>query len=607
MKETIESMNGCLPSRETTAKLSPEEVAALYNSRLESQRVEFEALLESQRVAFEALLESQRADSEARLESQREEFEARLESQRADSEARLESQRADFEARLESQKQQYEARLTEMQKENNSLKRKLNTNSNNSGNPPSKDPPWFDRSAGKRDTPGDSGDGTKPPSDGSDSGDGAKPPSGGGDGTKPPVEGKPRRRGGQKGHTGASSKRLTPDDSRDIYPVRCKCGCENFDNMYLFHTRQYLELPPFLVRVLHVRLYSGECCHCGKQVKARLPHEYTTGYGPGMTSLVGILFGTMGSSARQIADFFNSGLFRTSAGEDVKVSLGSVMNLRQRCSQALESHYNAIANVARKAPVNHIDETSWPTFGPEGKGRNWLWVMVSGLVAFFMIHPHRSREAFEKLIGSWQGYLISDDYGLYRKWTAENRQSCLAHLLRAAKKLSEDPEQDIAKWGARLLKELGRLSQMSKQGPTRGEWQAWVMRIKRLFHKLKDRDGNLGSLVSRLDKHFPSLSTFLRVPGVEPTNNRAERSLRPAVVRRKVSYGSTDECGLRWSERLYSVLLTCKLNSWSFVDLLREAVTRFLFNEPQNLSCYRKLRRKAVEASAQLGLVPATP
>ncbi len=120
----------------------------------------------------------------------------------------------------------------------------------------------------------------------------------------------------------------------------------------------------------------------------------------------------------------------------------------------------------------------------------------------------------------------------------------------------------------------------------------WVMRMKRLFRQLKHRDGNLGSLVSRLDRHFPTLTTFLRVPGVEPANNRLSsdnnRSLRPAAIRRKVSCGSTaSPRGLRWSERLYSVLLACKLNSWSFVDLLREAVTRFLFNEPQDLSCHK--------------------
>lgn len=500
-----------------------------------------------------------------------------------DYEQRLETQRQEYEQRLETQRQEYEARLDDMQRQINDLTRKLNTNSTNSGIPPSKDPIGFDRSADKDNE-------------------------GGNDKAEPPAAGKPRRRrGGQKGHKGHRIHYYAPDNVVDIHPMQCTCGCMEFSDERNFQTHQQLELPPIEVEVTHFRLFEGRCRHCGKLVKAQLPAGYTTGYGPRMTALVGLLFATMGSTARQIKSFFDSGLFVTKSGERIKISLGMVIKLRERCSEAVLPDYEEIGEIARVVPINHVDETSWPTFGPEGKIRKWLWVLVSGLVAFFMIHPRRSQEAFHALIGNWQGILVSDDYALYCKWKPEDRQSCLAHLIRKARKLSEDPDQDIAKWGAQLHRELQRLAQMSRQGPTRGEWQAWVMRMKRLFRKLKDRDDLLGNLVLRLDKHFTSLYTFLRIPGVDPTNNHAERSLRPAVVRRKVSYGSTDECGLRWTERMYSVLLTCRLNNWPFADLLQKAVKSFLFDEPRDLSCYAELKRQAIEARAKLGLDPATP
>ena len=48
-----------------------------------------------------------------------------------------------------------------------------------------------------------------------------------------------------------------------------------------------------------------------------------------------------------------------------------------------------------------------------------------------MIHADRSKEAFNKLIDTWNGILVSDDYGLYQKWTGL-RQTCLAHMIRTA-------------------------------------------------------------------------------------------------------------------------------------------------------------------------------
>ena len=84
-------------------------------------------------------------------------------------------------------------------------------------------------------------------------------------------------------------------------------------------------------------------------------------------------------------------------------------------------------------------------FGPAGKIKVWLWVMASCLVTFFMIHTNRSKEGFLELVRNWTGILTSDDYALYSTWPAELSQSCLAHISRAAKKLSQDPVAGIAK------------------------------------------------------------------------------------------------------------------------------------------------------------------
>jgi len=76
----------------------------------------------------------------------------------------------------------------------------------------------------------------------------------------------------------------------------------------------------------------------------------------------------------------------------------------------------------------------------------WLWVMANSMVAFFMIHSHRSKEAFEQLVQDWVGILVSDGYGVYRKWVGM-RQTCLAHLIRKAKALSESKDAEISRFG----------------------------------------------------------------------------------------------------------------------------------------------------------------
>jgi transposase len=79
--------------------------------------------------------------------------------------------------------------------------------------------------------------------------------------------------------------------------------------------------------------------------------------------------------------------------------------------------------------------------------------MANTAVSYFMIHSHRSKEAFLALIGNWSGILVSDDYGLYRSWV-EKRQTCLAHLIRRAKALSERKNDSIRDFGKSVLKEL---------------------------------------------------------------------------------------------------------------------------------------------------------
>jgi transposase len=94
------------------------------------------------------------------------------------------------------------------------------------------------------------------------------------------------------------------------------------------------------------------------------------------------------------------------------------------------------------------------------------------LVAYFQMHPTRSKTAFAQLIAGWRGLLVSDAYGVYHSWQ-RLRQTCLAHLMRTAKGLSEHLGAGIAAFGRRVHAELQRLCPMATERPTVGQWRAW--------------------------------------------------------------------------------------------------------------------------------------
>jgi transposase len=239
-----------------------------------------------------------------------------------------------------------------------------------------------------------------------------------------------------------------------------------------------------------------------------------------------------------------------------------------RVSIAMVPYYAAIGKVAHTVSVNYIDETSWLLHGD----RQWLWVMANPEVAYVQIHPTRSKAAFGQLIGDWRGILVSDGYLLYHSWQGL-RQSCLAHLLRTAKGLTESTAAGIARFGTRVHTELQRLCHMGTARPTVGQWRVWYARFNSLVHQHVLCEDKAGTFARRLQREGESLWTFLDVRGVEATNNIAERAHRFGVMWRKRSQGTCSEKDNRWVERVLSLRHTCRIRGRPTFPILVEAVT----------------------------------
>lgn len=381
-----------------------------------------------------------------------------------------------------------------------------------------------------------------------------------------------RKAGGQPGHAGHRQALLPPTAVHDLRPERCPCGNTTFAATTPYYTHQVIELPPIELEVRHFVLHQGWCTGCGSKNQAQVPPEHATGYGPRFSALMGELAGTYGNGRRMVQTFCASVL-------GVSLSLGTIQKVIDRVAQAIEPHYTAIAMQARHAAVNYIDETPWFLTN----ALHWLWVMASDTVAFYMIHSHRSKEAFAALIDDWAGILVSDGYGVYRNWV-QARQTCLAHLIRSARGLAARDNPDLAACGTWALAELQRLCHMATAPPTGGEWRAWYARLCKLIDQYHDRQDEAGKFARRLLREMDSLWVFLAQQGVEPTNNRAERALRFGVLWRKRSLGTASAKGNHWVERILSLKETCRLHARATYTVLVDAITRFFHGQQPDLA-----------------------
>jgi transposase len=413
------------------------------------------------------------------------------------------------------------------------LEAKLGQNSNNSNQPPSSDSPYQRE---KRESKG---------------------------------TGKPGAKIGHKGHRQAL---LPPTKTQPVPPKGCECGCQEFKDLKPFHIHQHIEFPEIQMQVTHFVLLEGPCENCGKVGRGTVPEAFQVGYGERFTALVGELSGSQRCSRRSVKGFIESVL-------NVPISVGGIQRCVDRVSAAILPYYEAIGAKARSAKVNHLDETSWYQHGV----LMWLWVMVNSTVAFFSVKTSRSKAAFEELIGHWAGILVSDNYGVYRKW-AHMRQTCLAHLIRTAEGLAGRKDETMKRFGERVRSELQRLIHWANAPPTQGEVGTWYARMCHLIdlhRKLKNEAGRLARL---LDAEMGSLWVFLLEEGVDPTNNRAERALRFAVLWRRMMQGSFNEKGDRWVERILSLRETCRLRGLPTFPILVEALSCARQNKTPDVS-----------------------
>jgi hypothetical protein len=228
--------------------------------------------------------------------------------------------------------------------------------------------------------------------------------------------------------------------------------------------------------------------------------------------------------------------------------------------------------------VVHVDETSWWVAGESA----WLWVFTHPQGTFYFIAQSRGREVLEAVLGFvLQGLLVSDCLSVYDLPDGPQHK-CYSHYLETIRQALEATTPACAEPQAFLPQAKALLQRAIALGKTRGldsfvsatyaqEREKLNAEADALF-ALSHAEGPEEIVYNRLTKQRDHLFTFLDHPGVEPTNNLAERQLRPAVIARKLSCGHKTWAGTRTFQILASLAATCAQTAASFIDCVATAV-----------------------------------
>jgi transposase len=423
------------------------------------------------------------------------------------------------------------------------LEERLHKNSTNSSRPPSSDPPSVKR--------------------------------------RPPAPASGKKRGGQPGHRHRPRAVVPPEQLRQVFeckPPECRsCGeaLQGDDPEPIRH--QVAEVPPIEPVVDEYRLHRLTCPRCRTSTRAALPPGVPAGaFGPRLRAILSALAGGYRLGKRPIRQLVFDLLGLT-------ISTGMICRLERQSAAELAAPVEELRQYVRDASVAHIDETSWW----QGQDKAWLWGAVTKLVTVFTIATSRGADVAKEVLGTDRRKVVICDRFKGYTWI-KRRQFCWAHLDRDFQAMI-DRGGESAEVGRLLRGHSERLfdwwHRVRDGTMARATLQSHVAMMRFSFREDLRRGAASGcartaGTCRELLAGETHLWTFVRVEGVEPTNNDAERALRHGVIYRKTSGGTDSEAGSRFVERMLSVVATCRQQNINVLDYLTRCYQAHLDGQP---------------------------
>jgi len=399
-----------------------------------------------------------------------------------------------------------------------------------------------------------------------------------------PASGKPR--GAQPGHvqhTRATVPEAAVDQVLRHFPdAHCPCGGTFVIDTEPQERHQIFDLPEITYTVTEHQCFGGTCPDCRRQTVAQLPQDIPSGQmGPGLIAWIALMSGHFRLSTRSIQT-----LLEMQWG--LKFSTGAISESQAPVAAWLAPLHDHIGDTLRRAPVAHADETTHF----QGAQRQWLWVLCTPQLAFFLVHASRGMRAAKELLGDFAGILITDRHGAYHTHPATRRQLCWSHVIRNLERLSGrkgDPGE-LGRWLVRVARLVIRLEHRWRgSGYKSQHYRRRLLAARANFRAalaqgLAQHAGQrTGHACQALLHDEPMLWRFLETPGIDLTNNTAERALRPYVIWRKTSFFTQSERGNLFRARVMSVTESCRRLNRGAYSLLRQVCDQGIRKQPITL------------------------
>jgi len=383
-----------------------------------------------------------------------------------------------------------------------------------------------------------------------------------------------RQPGGQPGHTGQTRAFVLLAEVDVLVPVlptqcsHCRQPLTGVDPQPYRH--QVTELPPPKPVVTEYQLHRLACARCGAVTRADVPAGVPPGaFGPRVQATVALCTGAYHLSKRTTQQVMEA-LFGLSMG------LGTIAHLEQATTHALAAPVAEAQTYVQGQAVAHLDETGWR----EGRARAWLWVAVTAWVTVFVVRLSRGSKVVQEVLGErFCGILVTDRWSAYRWYPTRWRQVCWAHLLRDIEAMIErgGRSQAIGEALREQVRQMFHWWHGVRDGTlTHARFRVLMRPIRREVARLLKAGQTCGvpktaGVCREVCKVYDALWTFVRVEGVDPTNNTAERAIRPGVLWRKGSFGTQSANGSRFVEAMMTVVATLKQQHRTVLVYMTEA------------------------------------
>lgn len=402
-----------------------------------------------------------------------------------------------------------------------------------------------------------------------------KPPKTPDNSSTPPSAGqKPnlpeRQRKDRKGRPGVT-RALAADPDQVVEALATQCpNCAaalSQDDQPKVHAYDHIEIPPIKPVTTRVHLHSGVCPCCEAAFTAPVPEGMEPGspFGPGIQALLIHLHVTQAISFERLKE-----IMKTVFGLDI--SEGAVANILQRALKPMLEAAEEIGEEVRRAEVIASDETSARVCGR----KHWQWVMHTTTAIYHIIADTRAARIITDFLGGARPKVwVADRYGA-QNGHGEQRQVCLAHLLRDAQYAIDSGDTMFAPGFKALLKRACNIGKRRDRlkNTTLAQYLARLERQLTGLMTLAVPHKQGQKLMRAIKRCRTDLFVFMTRRDVPYTNNGSERALRMSVIFRKVTGCFRSAWGSQFYAATVSVIATAKLHGKTALQAIVDVISQ---------------------------------